>query len=392
MLETDKFSVTDGADFVRSEEASMKVPVDGVSDKEQLQKLKAKHGSWGLAPLLVTPASFWQKNAIVVLANACWSAHAWMSKNIVTPGQCAQLTISKCQGGWKDEILQLMLGGFCSTENLKKLYPFESTSEAVRQTRVEIHFDFLVQLMAKRAASLAAQFLRPPVRYSGLLSSNADVVKVTQAQMQAEWKILLGLEEKDLAGNHVRGLQSLHFLYGCVCRLAFLLNERDVDLGTHQAAILIKALVTNFGDTLCIENTHQSAKDCLRESRHNVRSRVHKMGAVIDSRLFQTRKTEHISVSELELSTASARSLPPFIPLTNPNSHIMATQFQHMMHHKSGNHWWPSTSAATQFEEVVALEQLLAQDPPEFQLNCLAGPPGTLIASSSKVAWSSAKP
>jgi hypothetical protein len=128
MLETDKFTVTDGADFVKSEE-SLSVPDNpGVSDKEQLRALKAKHGSWGLAPLLVTPTSFWQKNAVVSLANACWSAHARMSKNIVTPTQCAQHTVAQSLGGWKSEILDLMLSGFSSASTLKKLYPFQSTS------------------------------------------------------------------------------------------------------------------------------------------------------------------------------------------------------------------------------------------------------------------------
>ena len=130
MLETDKFSVTDGADFVKSEDCSIAVPDAGVSDKEQLRVLKAKHGSWGLAPLLVTPASFWQKKAVVLLANACWSAHSKMSKNLLTPSQCAQHTIAQSLGGWKSEILDLMLDGFCSTSTLKKLYPFQSTAES----------------------------------------------------------------------------------------------------------------------------------------------------------------------------------------------------------------------------------------------------------------------
>ena len=60
MLETDKFTVTDGTEFIRSE-SSLTLADRGVSDKEQLRQLKMKHGSWGLAPLLVTPASFWQK-------------------------------------------------------------------------------------------------------------------------------------------------------------------------------------------------------------------------------------------------------------------------------------------------------------------------------------------
>jgi hypothetical protein len=137
MLEGSKYTVTDGADWVKTEtsDTSMSIP-DGpkTTDREQLQKLKSTHGSWALAPLLVTPESFWQKNAIVVLAKACWSAHAWMSENLLTPAQCAEYTISQSQGGWKNEVLQLVLDGFLSTTTLKKLYPFQSTSEPQRSS------------------------------------------------------------------------------------------------------------------------------------------------------------------------------------------------------------------------------------------------------------------
>ena len=383
MLETEKYTVTDGSDFIRSEE-TMAVPNHpGISDREQLKKLKAKHGSWGLAPLLVTPASFWQKNAIVVLAKPCWSAHAWMSKNLLTPAQSAKHTISQSQGGWKSEILELVLQGFLSTSALKKLYPFQSTSEATKQARLSIHYDFLVTLMGKRASSLSAFYCRPPIRYSALLSEKPFEVQSTQKAMQAEWKKIAKHEENDLNGSYVKGLDSLHFLHGCLPRLAFLLNERDCDQKTQEAAMLIKPLITNFGDTLCVENTHQSAKDCLNESRHNIRSRTCKQAAVINSRVFQTRMAEHISVSELELSTASAKGMPAFVPLTNPNSHRMQREYQEMMQHKSGQHFWPATSNASQFEEVAALEMLLNAPSAKVCLNCLAGKPGNLIASQS---------
>ena len=385
MLETDKFTVTDGTEFIRSE-SSLTLADRGVSDKEQLRQLKMKHGSWGLAPLLVTPASFWQKNALVEIGRPCWSAHASMCKSILTPSQFASHTIAKCQGGWKDEILELVLQGFFSVSVLKKLYPFNSTSEDIKKTRLNIHYDFLVILMGKRASSLCAQFLRPPVRYSGLLSSNPAEVKAVQDAMKADWDMLLMHEEQQLHGKYVAQLPSLDFLLGSVCRLCYLLNERDCLQGSSQAACLLKALITHFGDTLCIENTHQSAKDCLRDSRHNIRSRVHKMSAVIDSRLFQTRQTPHVAVSEVELSTVSARSLDPFVPLTKPNSHQMHRHFQDMMQHKGGDHWWPSTSNASQFEEVAAFHSLLESPATGelFQLSMLAGKPGCLIASSSK--------
>ena len=386
MLETDKFTVTEGTSYVRSEEA-MSVPgVDSkLSDKQQLQQLKAKHGSWGLAPLLITPASFWQKEAIVVLANPCWSSHSWMSKHLLTPTDSAKHTIAKSNGAWKAEICELVLQGFFSRSNLKRLYPFQATSEATQKARLQIHFDFVVNLMAQRASSLSSQYCRPPIRYSNLLSTNEAVVCATQQQMQREWTMLLEFEGKDLEGKHVKSLSSLHCLQGALCRLCFLLNETDCHSGSHEAAKLLKPLIVNFGDTLCVENTHQSAKDNLRESRHNQRSRVSKQCAVLNSRLFQTRKTPHVSIPEIELSLTSVKDLPPFIPSTHPNAHHMRKEFQEMMKYKSSNHFWPSTSAATQFEEVAALEYLLSKpalDAP--QLNCLVGKPGSVIVSKDQ--------
>ena len=383
MLETSTRSALDGTDFVRKEEGiSIK---SGLSDKAELGQLKAKHGTWALAPLLVTPTSMFQKDLIAVLCNPCWNAHSWMSANLLTPSQVAKATIAKAQGAWSSEVYQLVLQGFHSPSALKKLYPFQGTSETTKEVRLSIHFDFLAQLTGKRAMSLAAQFLRPPIRYAGLLSTDPVERKQVQEKMDKEWKCLLGLEAKDMAGVHVRGIDGMHFLKTSVARLAFLLNEQDLLCKSDNAATLMHSLVYHFGDTVVVENTHQSAKDMLAEARHNQRSRVHKMQACLDAKILQTRQTNHISVSDVELSMASPKGLPSFIPFTHPNSFPMKKEFQLMMKHKSGSHWWPATTANSQFEEVVALEFLLGQQSLESpQLSCLAGEPGSVIASGSK--------
>ena len=53
--------------FVRQEE-SISLPTSGLTDKQELRQLKMKHGTWALAPLLVTPASMFQKDLIKLLA------------------------------------------------------------------------------------------------------------------------------------------------------------------------------------------------------------------------------------------------------------------------------------------------------------------------------------
>ena len=385
MLETDKFTVTEGASYVRSEEYITLKDSTTMTDKQELQQLKQKHGSWGLAPLLVTPASFWQKEAIVLLANPCWHAHSWMCKNVLTPTQTAVYIMDKSKGSRKAEILEQVLQGFCSTSNLKRLYPFQGCSESTMAKRLEIHFDLVANLMARRGSSLSAQYLRPSIRYSNLLSTHQPEALALQQQMLADWKLLLDLEAQDLSGKHVRALSSLHFLQGAICRLCFLLNEDDCNNNTHQAASCIKPLIVNFGDTICVENTHQSAKDNLRESRHNVSSRVNKQCAVLNSRLFQSRQTPHVSIPELELTLRTTSNLPAFAPMTHPNGHAMQKEFQQMMMHKAGEHFWPSTSALSQFEEVVALEYLLKKCPLDApQLSCLVGHAGSVIASHVK--------
>ena len=383
MLETESRSVNDSTNFVRSEE-SMSLP-SGLTDKQELSQLKSKHGTWALAPLLVTPTSMFQKDLIALLVKPCWSAHSSMASKVLTPDQVASFTMSKSQGDWVSEMFGLVLNGFHSPPVLKKLYPFQLASEATQKVRVSMHFDFLVKLIAKRSMSLAAQFLRPPLRYAGLLCSDHVTSKNVQNKMEAEWKVLLGWEDQDRSGTFVRGLDALHFLGTSIARLAFMLNEQDLLSNTSNAAKVLKACVCHFGDTAVVENTHQGAKDILTEARHNQRSRVHKFQACLNTKVLQSRKTHHIAVNELELTTTSVKGLPSFLPYTHPNSFAMQKSFQLMMQHKSSSHWWPSTTALSQFEEVAALEFLLQQkDMSCHQLSCLAGGPGSIIANEAK--------
>lgn len=180
--------------------------------------------------------------------------------------------------------------------------------------------------------------------------------------MQDAWEVLLDLEGRDAKGEHIPGLDAMHFLKESITRVCFLLNERDLKCHGSLASVIMRALILHLGCTSCIENTHQSAKNTLRQARHNQRSRVHKYKACMDAadaKILQSRQVPHVSINELELAVASVKSLPRVIPLTNPNSHKMSREFQLMMQHKGGAHFWPSTSAQTQFEEAMAFEFLM---------------------------------
>ena len=231
-----------------------------------------------------------------------------------------------------------------------------------------------------------AQYLRPPLLYAALLSSEPALALDTQKTMQKHWLQILKLERKDATGTAVQGLDCIHCLQGAVCRLSYIVNEMDTINSTNHCKAILKALCVNLGDTSCIENTHQSAKDTLRQSRHNQRSRVHKFKACLDAKILQVRKTNHLVVHEMEVVQQSLRTLEPFVPLTHPSSHKMNKSFQDLMQWKSSTHYWPSTSAVSQFEEAMAFENLVRKENDNGlqDFSCLCGDAGDVVSCLSE--------
>ena len=355
-----------------------------LSDKQELQQLKAKLGTYSLAPLLITPASMYQKDVIKFIAQPCWTHHSSRSEKCLSPHQTSEFIIQKTLGGWVDELYDLIVQGFLTNAVLNELYPHMATSEETLKHRLGIHLDFASKLVAKRSMSLMAQYCRPPLKYAALLSQDLATAQKMQQQMQKDWKNILHLESSDAQGEHISGLDSLSCIRESICRVAFLLNKRDILDKTKHAQAIVKTLTISLGDTQCIENTHQSAKDSLRDSRHNQRSRVQKFKACLDSKVLQTRKTDHVQVNELELALQSARALPPFVPLTHPNTHKLGREFQDLMQFKSSSHWWPSTSAVSQFEEAMCFEALISKNFQGPHLGCLLGDAGSVVVSKQE--------
>ena len=132
LWKTKNCSPTNVANYVKPEE-TLSIAKTGLTDKQELQQLKMKHGTWALAPLLVTPASMFQKDLIKFIAQPSWTHHADRSKYILTTDQVARYTVEKCKGGWVDELYDLVIQGLLSPEVLKKLYPHQATSAETKK-------------------------------------------------------------------------------------------------------------------------------------------------------------------------------------------------------------------------------------------------------------------
>ena len=379
-------------DGVQSAQAKTPEPMhfpSNLTPKQELQKLKMQHGSYALAPMLVTPHSMHQKSLIALLCKPLWNHFAGKAKTVLTPTQVMEETIHKSSGHWKQELMDLMLNGFTSPAVFKKLYPERGSSDSTLlndkfKERLQVHCQFLLHLIGKRTCSLVFTYDRPPFRYASLLVPSQRTS--TQKQIQTDWGKLLSLEADSASGKNCGPIDSIHILSSSFMRLLFLLNEQDIAVGGSAASTLLEVAMRHQGDTACIESTHSSAKDILRDSRHNIRSAVHKQHAVQTSKVMDSRGWEHISVSDMEKATTNPRSLPAFIPFTNPNSHKLKKEFQKIMQEKSGQHWWPATTPQSLFNEVCSFEWLFHQQPKakanmsSADLSCLVGKAGSLVA------------
>ena len=372
-----------GVDFVKNETLQQIEAASKISEKQELAQLKIKHGTWNLAPLMITPQSQFQKTLIATLCQQCWLHHSKRAKHILTPSQVCKWTIGMVQGGWKEELLDLMFDAFHNIENFKKLYPDGSVQLEVKQSRLAMHFDLCSKLVAKRASSLIAFYCVPPYRYSPMLLPEWKLL--AKHQMNSDFQVLLSWESISQKGQHVHGLQELQFMGSSYTRLCYLLNEQDLLSGTDEASIMFQHALLHLGDTACIESTHSSAKDSLRDSRSNFRSRISKFYHVFKAKVLESRKTNHVKVSDAQIATAKMKGLPSVTDATFPNSHVLNKSFQLLMQHKAKHHFWHATTPMSLFQQAIALEWLL-KGPGQVRdlnplLSCLAGPPGTVVAA-----------
>ena len=308
LMVSEKHGPVDGVNFVKSETVANIENQSKISEKQELQALKMRHGTWALAPLLVTPTSMFQKDLIATLAKASWTHHSQRAKHVLSPEQVCSFTISLAEGNWQNEVYDLIVDGFLNPTALLKLYPPNSIDPVLKQSRLQMHVDFVCKLVGKRAGSLFSFYKAPPVRYASLLLPEKSAA--TQKLMLSDWRHILKLEHARACGHVVEGLQSCQFLSSSYTRLAYVLNEIDFLQGSAQAHVLMRHALEHLGDSACIESTHSSAKDMLREARHTFRSRTHKFHACISSKVLESRQTPHNTISEAELAMGKSKRPP----------------------------------------------------------------------------------
>ena len=389
MVMVDSLLPEDGVQNQKVKESDQMHFPSNLTPKQELQKLKQQHGSYALAPMLVTSESMHEKDLISLICNPLWRHFSSKASKVLKPSQVMAETIEKASGLWKQELLDLMVNGFQTPAVFKKLYPerkfgdFEHNAQF--KARLQVHCNFLLHLLGKRSCSLVYTYLRPPFRYCSLLTASTH--KATQLKIKADFEKILSLEASNASGQNCGPLDCIHILGSSFMRLLFLLNERDIAAGRTDASTLLEVAVCHQGDTACIESTHSAAKDILRDSRHNIRSRIHKQFAVQHSKVMQSRGWDHITVSDMEKASASLRTIPPFGPYTHPNAHKLKKCFQEVMKHKSGQHFWPATTPQSLFNEVLSFQWLVEEHPKTkdtsmtaANLSCLVGQAGSLVA------------
>lgn len=57
--------------------------------KEMLRQLKLKHGTWALAPRLITEESMWRRLLIFKIGGPSWTINSGRAKAALTPSQVA---------------------------------------------------------------------------------------------------------------------------------------------------------------------------------------------------------------------------------------------------------------------------------------------------------------
>ncbi|CAE7317379.1 unnamed protein product, partial [Symbiodinium sp. CCMP2592] len=358
-----------------------------LDDREELRQLKLKMGSWRLAPLLVTPWTWWKNELLVSMATPVWSCFTQKAQQLKLPheiaGDIAKRAATKL---WAEEIHAVIGNGFF--DGPQKLYPARFLSNEEEGQCISLHF-------RRRVQSSASYYLRPPFRYAGALL--AESRETTLRQMHADWAAVLKAEKAMAGGAGMEPLKEMHWRLNSVNRLIHLIRDMAEVASTtaerraynNQVVELLTFVSTHLADTVIVENTHQMAKDALRDARHFQKSRTGKQVACIRCSAIPSRGVPCLKVSDDQKATASAGKSSSFDKLTHPNTHALKKEFQRLMETKTKQHTWPSTTQQMEWQQVVATEWFLCymQDEDKFAagpnsawLSVLAGAAGEVVA------------
>ena len=175
--------------------------------REELQKLKAKLGSWSLGAKLINPESWWRNELLVSLCRPCWSCFAARAKGVKTGLQLQQDYASKASASrWAEELRKLLDNGFYGA--CKTLYP--TTLQDVGKA-LDVRMQMLMKLLEKRLQSLSAQYCRPPYRYAGALLP--EKTAETMQAMSRDFGMLLEAERQLASGSKSASSKALSSFY-----------------------------------------------------------------------------------------------------------------------------------------------------------------------------------
>lgn len=364
-----------------------------LTPQQELRALKLKHGTWSLAPALVTEESFWDKTLAFQMSVPMWDMYSAMSKSVQQPADVLNFTIRMATGGWKQELAAITCHGCFDIGVMRKLY---FTDGSDNEEHLKKHHTFLVTLLNKRAMSLVGTFCKPPFRYAGLARPDTEVEM--RKVMNAEWKAIQEVEGLAAQGKQALPLNYMHFLQTSFSRLHYLANEIDIvnNLAgdASHGVLLSRTACKHLGDTVVVENTHQKCKDLLRNARHQMAGRLSKFHTIIGCNVLQGKKVNFVKVTDAQKSMGSfgKGDRLSVVKQTHPSAHKMSKRFQDVMRWKSSrpNFNWPSTSQETMFYESACLELLLQEGCSDLvragelktaTITCMVGQPGKFVAS-----------
>ena len=177
--------------------------------------------------MLVTPQSMWLKSLYMHCAKACWDQSTYMIQNVTKPEDVKNHTIeASIDSGWSKELYDIVDKSLNSMATFRKLYPTDED----RETRLALHVSFTFQLLSRRAMSLAAYYLQPPTRYSGVLLGGAS--NPTFKQMMLEKDILYKAEAAAADGDEVEALDLMLWRNNALVRTLLLAHESNDLEGT----------------------------------------------------------------------------------------------------------------------------------------------------------------
>ena len=338
-------------------------PATHQDDRQELNELKRRKGTWKLAPELISDRTLALKDIILSVGKASWQTFAARARDLVSPDHVLEFNIScSSQAYWKHELVEMLHTSLLDRRHLQHLEPQYQTHPQALEWQV----DLLDRLLEQRTESLCAFHTLPPMAFCHALSPSLEVSLAAHKLANKQWKILLEAEGADNEGADVQPLACMHWRKSPFVRLIFLAFEQDAlrrrAFTTGSAAVrLMKVVAQNLGDSRVIENVHQFGRDLFRGSKANSFSNTTIMSNCLRSKVLEGRRVECVNAETVEKVmgdqwqqkwkgnvTSSLRSYGKKMPKS----------IQLLMKPQSKDHSWATPGPHSLFQSCAAGEWL----------------------------------